>query len=445
VESLGELQAPEGKAAALALLKDREPLVRRAAAVAAGKLGVREATEPLLKLANDSDAAVRVACLESLRRLKDPRAVPLAVAALGDRVTQLAAMELLAELGGPEHAPAVVDLARKAPPADVLAVAVRWLSAAADREGVSPAARAVLDHAIAEVHGATGALIRWTVSGPVSREDMAAIVERYARVPVPRKGQTDWQPMIADVPDWRVKLGPAKDAPPDAVRFAYADVVVTVATAVEFTRSGTGTADIWLNGKPLDRGAISGQLAKGSNRVLVRVGGPEFGLTFRHKSAVAAHEQLTRAALSRSGNAERGRKVFFDAEKSLCLKCHRVGDQGERVGPDLTGIGARFGRVYLVESILEPGRAVVPGFATLRVDLADGRAFTGVKVAESDTTLTLVDQEVKKHELKKADILDQRTMATSAMPDGVEKRLSEAEFVDLIAYLVSLKDRGPSR
>ena len=80
--------------------------------------------------------------------------------------------------------------------------------------------------------------------------------------------------------------------------------------------------------------------------------------------------------------AERGRKIFFDAEKSLCIKCHRVGDQGERIGPELTGIGARFGRVYLIESILEPSRAVVPGFATVRAELSDN----SLRRARSDAT-----------------------------------------------------------
>lgn len=68
-----------------------------------------------------------------------------------------------------------------------------------------------------------------------------------------------------------------------------------------------------------------------------------------------------------------------------------------------------------------------------------------MKTAETDTTLTLVDQEVRRHELKKADILEQRPVAVSAMPEGLETRLTEQEFVDLIAYLVSLKDRRPSK
>jgi putative membrane-bound dehydrogenase-like protein len=457
VEALGELRAVEGREPTLKLLGDGEPVVRRAAAVAAGKLALKLAAEPLLKLTGDSDAAVRRASLDALCQLREPRAVPLAVAALDDRETQPAALDCLAEVGGPEQAAAVAALARRAPPTDVLAAAVRLLAAWAGREGISPAKRSELDRTVAEVHGVTGALVRWTVRGPAAAKDAAGIVERYARVSAASAAPPDWRALLANAPEWRVRVGPSGGATADTVWFAHADVVVSDATPVEFTLTVAGTAEVWLNGKSLyrraevttDRNAVArfpGELAAGPNRLLVRVGSPgamiEYGLTFRRRSATAAHERLTRAALTRAGNAERGRAVFLDAEKSLCLKCHRAGGQGERVGPELTGIGARFGRVYLVESILEPSRTVVPGFATLRVELTDGRVFTGVKAAETDATLTLVDQEVRKHELKKAAILEQRPLAVSAMPDGLEKRLTEQEFVDLIAYLVSLKERG---
>src|SRR5262249_22812537 len=193
----------------------------------------------------------------------------------------------------------------------------------------------------------------------------------------------------------------------------------------------------------------SGELVRDTNRVLVRLGSPvatsDFALTFRRKSATAKHESLTQAALGQAGNVDRGRALFLNAEKSLCLKCHRVGDQGERIGPELTGIGARFGRVYLIESILEPSRTVVPGFATLRVELKDGRVFTGVNVGETDATLTLADKDVKKYELKKTEILERQPSPLSGMPDGLENRLTEREFVDLIAYLVSLKERSLSQ
>ena len=130
---------------------------------------------------------------------------------------------------------------------------------------------------------------------------------------------------------------------------------------------------------------------------------------------------------------------------ALVKQCYAVLNNAEQRIKELTGIGARFGRVYLIESILEPSRTVVPGFATLRVELRDGRVVAGVKVSETDATLTLVDQEVKKHELKKTEILERQPSPLSGMPDGLENRLTEREFVDLIAYLVSLKDRSPSQ
>jgi hypothetical protein len=58
---------------------------------------------------------------------------------------------------------------------------------------------------------------------------------------------------------------------------------------------------------------------------------------------------LTQSALTRAGDRERGRKLFFDVDKSLCLRCHRLGDQGERMGPELTGVGSRFSRIYVLE------------------------------------------------------------------------------------------------
>src|SRR5262249_58025828 len=85
----------------------------------------------------------------------------------------------------------VAARAGRAPPADVLAVAVRLLSGWAGREGMPAAGRGELERAVAEVHGATGALVRWSVSGPVAGKDAAGIVERFARGPA------------AEAPDWR--------------------------------------------------------------------------------------------------------------------------------------------------------------------------------------------------------------------------------------------------
>ncbi len=459
IEALGEIGAAEGKEPALKLLGDNEPLVRRAAASAAGKLLVKTAVEPLLKLAAEPDRGVRAASLDALRRSREPRALTLAVAAISDRVTQLAALDYLGELGGPEQATAVGALARRAPPADALAAAVRVLHTWADSRNLPAEKRREVRQIIAEVHGSSSTLIHWQVSGAVLAKNAVSLGQLVAipeAVIDPKSSPiTGWRSVLAPAPDWRVKLALTEGEPADGVWVGFADVAMPEATAVEFLLDGAAVLDVWLNGKSIHRRAdkptastrFAGELAKGPNRLLVQVAAKpqavaDFHLSFRRKSGTDVHEKLTQAALARAGDAERGRKVFFDTEKSLCVKCHRVGDKGEAIGPELTGIGARFGRVYLVESILEPNRAVVPGFATLRVETNDDRVLTGVKVMETDTTLTLADAEGKKHEVKKANIAAQRTIPLSTMPEAVEKRLTEQEFVDLIAYLVSLKDRG---
>ena len=115
-------------------------------------------------------------------------------------------------------------------------------------------------------------------------------------------------------------------------------------------------------------------------------------------------------------------------------------EQGERIGPELTGVGSRFARIYLVESILEPSRTIAPSFGTLVLTLKNGKTLTGVKVAETETTLTLADNQGQKNTLNRADIEEQQTSPLSTMPEGLEKRLTEDELIDLIAFLLSQKE-----
>jgi putative heme-binding domain-containing protein len=224
------------------------------------------------------------------------------------------------------------------------------------------------------------------------------------------------------------------------------------ATAGEFRVIGSGLS-IWLNGRLIHRGggapappaasaAIDATLARGPNRLLVEIAAGraiEFHLRFRRRSARVEHERLMRAALTRSGDAERGHRLLFDREKSQCLKCHRIGDQGERIGPELTGVGGRFSRIFLVESILEPSRTIAPSFETVAVALEDGRVVAGVRAAETDRTLTLADPQGQTHILARSSIQEQKVQPQSTMPEGLEQRFTPEEFLDLIEFLASQK------
>ena len=84
---------------------------------------------------------------------------------------------------------------------------------------------------------------------------------------------------------------------------------------------------------------------------------------------------------------------------------------------------------------------IAPSYQTMLVTLKDGRTFTGVKIMETDATLTLGDNQGQKHVLAKSAVEEQHEQAVSTMPEGLEKRLTAEEFVDLIAFLVSQKER----
>jgi putative membrane-bound dehydrogenase-like protein len=453
IQALGELHALEGREPVVPLLHDSDVRVRRAAASAAGKLRAKQAIELLIQSMSDTDAAVRRASLDSLRSLREPRAVALAVAALTDRDLELQALECLAELGGPEQAGAVTELARHNPSIEVVTAAVRVLTTWRGRDGTSAPKKAELDSAVAQIHGANGLLARWQVSAAVKASDAPPIIERFASA---RKAGDlpDWRTLFATGTESRVRLGP-KDSAKDELWFAYTDVAVPEATDVEVLASSSGSLHVWLNGQALhrrdqprnfqiDSDRFAGTLAEGVNRLLVQVGPSkavvEFHLRFRRKSAKVEHERLTQAVLTRAGNPDRGRKVLFNTEKSLCLKCHRIGDQGERIGPELTGIGSRFSRIYILESILEPSRTIAPSFGTIVVALKNGKVLTGVKVSETQTTLTLADNQGQKHTIARTDIEEQTPSPLSTMPEGLEKRLTEEELVDLIASLMSQKE-----
>lgn len=372
-------------------------------------------------------------------------------------------MRYIADLGGPEQAESLVETARANPSLELVPLVVRSLDrwSLQGDSGAQESLRAKLNQAIADVQGSSGIPVRWRRVGPLSKEEAAKQFERLAARPPPSEDASlappDTAPAIfGQGADLRVTL-PAEDAKSDAVWLAYTDVVLPSETAVQIIISASGKLRIGVNGliqeslvfksgdPPAQADRFDVVLPKGMSRLLVQLPADAtaaFQVQIRRKSSAAALEKLAHAALTQAVNApaaslDRGRRVFLDAEKSQCLKCHRLGDQGEKFGPELTGLGSRFSRIHIIESILEPSRTIASSFQTIQVVLADGRVVTGVTVAETDSTLTLVDSQAKKHVLAKAEIERQQTHAASTMPDGLEKRLTEQEFIDLVAFLSS--------
>lgn len=456
VEGAGELSVRKASDAVRKLLADEDLAVQRAAARTSGALRLESAAETLLNLARHPDSGIRRASLESLHSIGDRRVLPAAIAALNDRDTQVVALDCLRDLGGAEHAKILAELAKRYPSNEVLPRVLQSLTKWSENAANDTALRVDLDRMVAEVQATSGVLGRWKTIGPLNKNKSNALISQLTAnpsdtIPPPIPHQNT---VLAIGPDARIKLETSQRSREESLWVAYTDLAVGAPVNVQFLGSCNGLWRIWLNDQlvyqrkepsafRIDSDSVEVTMGAGPSRLIVEVTVPEgeaqFHLRVRPKTSTAERERLVQAALSRTGNAERGRTLFVNAEKSQCLKCHRLGEVGERIGPELTGVGGRFSRVHIIESILEPSRTIAPSFESIAVILKDGRSLSGIRIAETDTQLTLADTQAQKQAIPKSEIEEQRPQPQSIMPDGLEKRLTADEFVDLLAYLLNQK------
>jgi putative heme-binding domain-containing protein len=145
-----------------------------------------------------------------------------------------------------------------------------------------------------------------------------------------------------------------------------------------------------------------------------------------------------RTILALKGNAEHGEKLFWSPAVN-CGSCHKIGERGTPLGPDLTTIGKMRSREDLLESILEPSRRIEPKYAAYVVHTADGRSFTGVLVKRDSKTLVLRDAQNKEIILAADNVEQAQPSRISLMPQGQLAGLTAQEAADLLEYLATRK------
>ncbi len=159
----------------------------------------------------------------------------------------------------------------------------------------------------------------------------------------------------------------------------------------------------------------------------------------RFEASRAKGDLLTRFSESLAGgDAEAGKRVFFTKAEVSCVRCHKAHGQGGDVGPDLSGIGGKQKRDYLLESLLDPNKQIAQGFETVVLTLANGTTVSGIVRGEDAKEVRLITPEGKILVVAKGKI-DERTRGKSAMPDDVVKLLTKRELRDLVEFLASLK------
>ena len=138
------------------------------------------------------------------------------------------------------------------------------------------------------------------------------------------------------------------------------------------------------------------------------------------------------ASLSIKGDVASGKKVF----ETACATCHRAGDLGKDVGPNLATI-RQWNPDQVLGSILDPNREVAPNFLSYTLETKDGRTLDGIIAEESAASLTLKRAEGVTETVLRRDIAQLSGSGLSLMPEGLEAGITIEQMADLIAFLLS--------
>jgi len=146
-----------------------------------------------------------------------------------------------------------------------------------------------------------------------------------------------------------------------------------------------------------------------------------------------------------SGNIVRG-AILFHQGNIACAKCHHPVAERDRIGPDLSRMEKNVRETSIVESILQPSKTILKGYETIRVLTVDGEVLTGLVASQDDQKIVLrsgqnSDQQIT---IERRVISQTQPGAKSSMPDGLVNELkNRQQFLDLLRYVIDIRERGP--
>jgi putative heme-binding domain-containing protein len=135
------------------------------------------------------------------------------------------------------------------------------------------------------------------------------------------------------------------------------------------------------------------------------------------------------------GIASAGESLFA----TNCVACHRVGDRGGRLGPDLSRIGVARARAAMARQIRGNMEDVRTGYQQVTLAAPDGHEIRGVKKNEDLFSVQVMDTRERIQGYLREDMKSVSDEKKSVMPVFGTDRLTDAQLDDLLAYLESLQ------
>ncbi len=134
---------------------------------------------------------------------------------------------------------------------------------------------------------------------------------------------------------------------------------------------------------------------------------------------------------------QRGRSMYVAA---ACQSCHRLGNDGGGVGPDLTNAVNRYTLKDLLENIIDPSKVVSNQYESTIIELSDGTVLNGRILEEDEAQLRIATNPNLPHqwtEVSIDDIVGRKISPVSLMPTGLINNMNVEELTDLVAYILS--------
>ena len=202
---------------------------------------------------------------------------------------------------------------------------------------------------------------------------------------------------------------------------------------------GDAIGNVNLRSGKFRNASTDNELAKFIRSGSPAAGMPPFALDNAEMAGITAYlRNMNRfdTASVTAGDASRGRAIFEG--KGGCVACHRVGQLGSRVAPNLSDIGSLRSPGSLQRSLLDPTSQMMPINRPVRLVKKDGTVVNGRRLNEDTYSVQVIDDKERLHSILKADLREFTISKTSTMP-SYKGTLSSNEIADVLGYLQSLK------
>jgi len=156
----------------------------------------------------------------------------------------------------------------------------------------------------------------------------------------------------------------------------------------------------------------------------------------------ASYVEALSAEVRKSGDPAKGAKVYASAGLS-CVACHKMGQEGGVLGPELSAVGAGVSVELLIEAVLWPRRQIKEGYSATTLTTKAGRVISGYVQREDKQQIVIRDAATGETQVIPVRQVAQRQDAGTLMPPGLTAGLLRSDLRDLIRFLADQKGSGP--